>query len=142
MTFKSDTEIAALTAAFRNRTLPKAKWTHAAHWAVALCLIAENEAVARRDMPGMIRAYNEAVGGRNTDSEGYHETITVASLRAASHEIASASFGTPLHVVLANLMSGPYGKPDWIFTYWSRECVFSFKARREWVEPDVQPLPF
>ena len=34
-------------------------------------------------MPTMIRAYNEATGGANTETRGYHETITQASLRAA-----------------------------------------------------------
>ncbi len=36
-----------------------------------------------REMPGIIRAYNESVGGVNSDNAGYHETITQASLRAA-----------------------------------------------------------
>ena len=137
MSFSSDADIAALTDAFRSRTLPKEKWTHAAHWAAALSLIAEDEAAAWRDMPDMIRAYNESVGGRNTDTEGYHETITIASLRAAADALADAPAGTPLHIVLASLIAGPCGKPDWVFDYWTRDCLFSVKAR-----PDVKPLPF
>ena len=142
MSFETDADIAALLDAFRGRTLPKEKWTHAAHWAAALGLIAEDEAAAHRDMPGMIRAYNESVGGRNTETEGYHETITIASLRAAAHALATAPEGTPLHELLAGLVAGPCGKPGWILDYWSKECVFSVKARREWVEPDLRPLPF
>lgn len=142
MTFSSDADIAALTDAFRNCTLPKEKWTHAAHWAAALGLIAADEAAAHRDMPGMIRAYNESVGGRNTDTEGYHETITIASLRAASHALAAAPAGTPLHEVLASLLAGPCGKPDWVFAYWTKDRLFSTEARREWLAPDVQNLPF
>ena len=38
---------------------------------------------AFREMPGLIRAYNESTGVPNTDTGGYHETITLASLRAA-----------------------------------------------------------
>ncbi|MCA8898394.1 MAG: hypothetical protein KDA39_06690 [Hyphomonas sp.] len=142
MSFETDAEMVALTRGFRTCTLPKEKWTHAAHWAGALCLLSEDRAAAYRDMPGMIRAFNESVGGRNTDSEGYHETITIASLRAAEHALDTAPEGTPLHDVLAGLVAGPCGKPDWILTYWSRDCVFSVKARREWVEPDLRPLPF
>lgn len=142
MSFTSDADIAALLDGFRGRTLPKEKWTHAAHWAAALGLIAEDEPAAYRDMPGMIRAYNESVGTRNTDSEGYHETITIASLRAAAHALAAAPDGTPLHDVLTSLVGGPCGKPGWILDYWSKDCVFSVKARREWVEPDIRPLPF
>ena len=142
MSFSSDADIAALTDGFRSCTLPKEKWTHAAHWAGALCLLAEDEAAAFRDMPGMIRAYNESVGGRNTDTEGYHETITLASLRAAAHALSGAPEGTPLHVVLSDLLAGPCGKPDWVLSHWNRDTLFSPEARREWVAPDLQPLPF
>jgi len=31
-------------------------------------------------MPAMIRRYNQSVGGVNSDTGGYHETITQASL--------------------------------------------------------------
>jgi hypothetical protein len=56
MSFETDNDIAGLLDGFRNRTLPKEKWTHAAHWAAALGLIAEDAAAAHRDMPGMIRS--------------------------------------------------------------------------------------
>ncbi len=80
--FTSNDEIAAIARALADRTLPKPAWTHAAHFASALWLFhAEVEFV--REMPGMIRAYNEATGVANTDTSGYHETITMASLRAA-----------------------------------------------------------
>ena len=36
-------------------------------------------------LPGLIRAFNEATGTPNTDTGGYHETITRASLRAARY---------------------------------------------------------
>ncbi|MAN46603.1 MAG: hypothetical protein GYB49_11155 [Alphaproteobacteria bacterium] len=142
MSFETDADIAALIAAFRARTLPKEKWTHAAHWAAALSLVAEDEAAAFHDMPGMIRAYNESVGGRNTDTEGYHETITLASLRAVAHALSGVPKGTPLHVILSDLLAGPCGKPDWILAYWSRENLFSPEARREWTAPDLQALPW
>jgi hypothetical protein len=142
MSFETDDDIAELLEGFRSRTLPKEKWTHAAHWAAALGLIAEDAAAAHRDMPGMIRAYNESVGGRNTETEGYHETITIASLKAAEHAWRTAPDGTPLHTVLSGLLAGPCGKPDWIFRYWHRDTLFSARARREWVEPDICALPF
>lgn len=142
MRFESDADISELLDGFRHHTLPKEKWTHAAHWAAALGLIAEDAPAAYRDMPGMIRAYNESVGGRNTETEGYHETITIASLKAAEHAYRGAPKGTPLHEVLSGLLAGPCGKPDWILDYWRRETLFSVKARREWIEPDLCALPF
>lgn len=142
MSFETDADIAALLDGFRSCTLPKEKWTHAAHWAAALGLIAEDAAAAHREMPRMIRAYNESVGGKNTDTEGYHQTITIASLKAAEHAYRGAPGDMPLHEILSGLLSGPCGKPDWILDYWSRETLFSVQARREWIEPDKSALPF
>jgi hypothetical protein len=142
MAFTSDTEIERTTRGMIDRTLPKEAWTHEAHFAGALWLVVTDFEAAQRDMPGMIRAYNESVGGVNSDTEGYHETITQASLRAARHVLDGAAPGTPLHHVLRDLMAGAFGKSDWLLTYWSKPVLFSVEARRSWVEPDLQPLPF
>ena len=65
------------------RTLPKCEWTHSAHFAAAMWILTHANLVAERDMPAVIRGYNEATGTRNTDTTGYHETITLASIRVA-----------------------------------------------------------
>jgi hypothetical protein len=92
-------------------------------------------------MPGLIRAYNIASGGENTDSAGYHQTITLASLRAATAALAAAP-GRPLHLILDDLLAGPQGDRDWLLAYWSRDRLFSVEARRQWVAPDLAPLPW
>ncbi len=138
MSFETDNAIEETVRRFLARTLPKSGWTHAAHFAAALWLLRERgEAAARAEMPGLIRSYNESVGGRNTDTEGYHETITQASLHMAHRALRDA----PLHVVLAELLAGPCGKPDWVFAYWSSEVLMSPEARRAWMAPDLAPLP-
>lgn len=139
MSFETDDEIAATAHAMMACTLPKAAWTHAAHFAVALWLLQDRGAAAYADMPGMIRRYNESVGGRNTDTEGFHETITRASLDVAAAALAARA-GAPLHAVLADMMAGPYGRSDWILTHWTRDVLFSVEARRDWVAPDLAPL--
>lgn len=139
MSFETDDEIAATAHAMIACTLPKAAWTHAAHFAVALWLLQDRGAAAYADMPGMIRRYNESVGGRNTDTEGFHETITRASLAVAAAALAARA-GAPLHAVLADMMAGPYGRSDWILTHWTRDVLFSVEARRAWVAPDLAPL--
>ncbi len=124
-----------------ERSLPKAEWTHAAHFAAAFWLLAHPQRDALREMPGLIRAYNEATGVRNTDTEGYHETVTVASLRAASAWLQERR-DAPLEAALAALLGSPFGRSDWLLQYWSRERLFSVQARRSWLEPDLAPLPF
>lgn len=141
--FPDDATIARLAEGFLARTLPKAAWTHAAHFATALWLMRERpDIVPERDMPDLIRAYNEAVGGVNSDTEGYHETITVASLRAARAHLAACPGEAPLHEVLAALLASPLGRSDWLFDYWTKARLFSVEARRAWVPPDLAPLPF
>jgi hypothetical protein len=142
MPFASDEEIAAIGRGVLNLSLPKPQWTHEAHFAAALWLIScRKDLDASRDMPGFIRAYNEATGVANTDTEGYHETITQASLRAAASLLALDPRRS-LFATCNALMASPLGRSDWLLQYWSRERLFSIEARRSWVEPDLKPLPF
>ena len=137
----SDADIERIALGVVDRTLPKPEWTHAAHFAAALWVLRRPDMDAARDMPGLIRAYNTATGVPNTDTEGYHETITQASLRAARAHLAARP-GARLSECLERLLAGPCGRSDWLLAYWTRARLFTAEARRTWVEPDVQPLPF
>ncbi|MBI1406410.1 MAG: hypothetical protein GC145_09825 [Caulobacter sp.] len=122
------------------RTLPKDRWTHAAHFAAAVWIVMRRpELVAERDMPGLIRAYNASVGGVNSDTEGYHETITQASLRVVRAAVAQAG-AAAAPVDVCNRLLGDFGRSDWLLRHWSRPVLFSVEARRGWVEPDLAPL--
>ena len=142
MPFKSDNEIGRITSGLIDRTLPKAEWTHAAHFAAAIWLLRAERIDAVVEMPRFIRAYNESTGVLNTDTSGYHETITLASLRAAKSVLGSHSAATPVRVVVNALLAGPLGSSQWMFDYWSKDVLFSAEARRTWTEPDIQALPF
>jgi hypothetical protein len=139
--FSSTDEIGRIAAGLIDRSLPKREWTHAAHFAAAFWILRRADMHAARDMPGIIRAYNEATGVSNTDSSGYHETITLASLRAATAWLTARPH-TSLHEALNELLAGEYGRSDWLLSYWSKPLLFSVAARRAWVEPDLKPLPF
>jgi hypothetical protein len=140
--FASNDELAAIALGMMDLTLPKPQWTHRAHFAAALWLIARRPDLdLPRVMPGLIRAYNESTGVANTDTGGYHETITLASLRAAKAFLAARA-AEPLFAVLNALMDSPLGQSDWPLAYWTKERLFSVEARRTWVEPDIRALPF
>ncbi len=135
--------IARIGAGLFDHSVPKQEWTHAAHFAATLWILRHRpDIVPERDMPGLIRAYNEAVGGVNDDHNGYHETITQASLRAARAFLGQQAPDRPLHETLDDLMASPLGRSDWLLAYWTRETLFSVEARRGWIEPDRAPLPF
>lgn len=123
------------------RSLPKREWTHCGHFAAALWLLRHHpERVP--EMPALICAYNAASGTPNTDSGGYHETITLASLRAGAALLAAHPAELPLHELIDSLMESALGRSDWPLAYWSRERLFSVAARRAWLEPDLHPLPW
>ncbi len=139
----TDDAIAAHGEAFLARTLPKSHWTHAGHFAAALYILLRRPDIdAPRDMPALIRAYNEATGVANTDDGGYHETITQASLRAARAFASTQPQNAPLTAILAALLASELGDKNWPLTYWTHTRLFSVEARRAWIDPDLAPLPF
>lgn len=138
----NDAAIAAIAMGLLDRSLPKAEWTHAAHFAATLWLLRHAPGFdGARDLPGIIRAYNAATGTANTDTSGYHHSITLASLRGAEAALA-ANPSAPLNVVLAAIMAGPMGRSNWLMAHWSTETLFSPAARHGWCPPDLAPLPF
>ena len=140
--FTSDEQIAEIAGRFLDRTLPRSRWTHSAHFATTLWLLStRSHAEVARDLPGLIRAYNQATGLPNTDLKGYHETITQASLHAAVWFLAHNPPG-PLFATCNALMRSPFGQPEWLLEYWSRALLFTADARREWVEPDLATFPY
>jgi hypothetical protein len=140
MTAYSNEDIANLAARLLDRTLPKDQWTHAAHLMATLRLVRTRDAELERDLPGIIRAYNEAVGGVNDDTSGYHETITQAYLAGIRAFVAGLAPGTDDARAAADLMRTPMGDKEWPLTHWSRGRLFSVEARRGWVDPDLKPL--
>ena len=141
--FASEAEIIRIGEGLFACTLPRAEWTHAAHFAAARWLMRYRPARdAAQTMPGLIRAYNESVGRVNDDTGGYHETITLASLRAARGVLKAYPPDMPVHRIVNVLLSTNLADPNWLLEYWSRERLMSVEARRQWVEPDLKSLPF
>lgn len=137
----TDAQIADLARRLLDHSLPKAQWTHAAHLTATLRLVRTRNDGLERDMPGIIRTYNVAVGGVNDDHGGYHETITQAYLIAIRAFVAALPDGTSDGEACARLLATPMGDKAWPLSFWSRERLFSVEARRGWVEPDLKPLP-
>jgi hypothetical protein len=140
--FSSDAEVRRIGEGLIDRTLPKPEWTHAAHFAAAVYLVAGRpDIAAERDMPDMIRTYNLATGVENTDIGGYHETITRASLHVVRHVLADLPIAASLHDRTNAVLDAGYAQKDWLLRHWRRESLFSVTARRGWVPPDLEPLP-
>jgi len=140
--FTSDAEIARLGERFLARVLPKAEWTHEAHLATTTWLLLRRPDIdVDEELPDLIRRYNESVGGVNSDSEGYHETITRVFLAGVRLFLSEADASEPLHELVNELLLSPMGRRDWPLRFYSRERLLSVEARRNFVSPDLTALP-
>ena len=142
MTFKSNEDIIHIGRGSIDLSLPKAEWTHAAHFAAAIWLLSHPQMDAFAEMPEIIRAYNISTGVPNSDTDGYHETITIASLRAAEFVLNNAPTDQALYKTVNAVLASPFGSPAWILDYWTKDVLFSAEARRRWIDPDKAPMPF
>jgi hypothetical protein len=140
--FSDDAAIARIGEGLLARTLPRAEWTHEAHLAATTYLqLRKQDLDLDRELPEIIRRYNESVGGVNSDSEGYHETITRVFLHGIRLFLAEADLARPLHELVNELLLSPMGRRDWPLRFYTPARLFSVEARRDFVAPDLRSLP-
>jgi hypothetical protein len=126
---------------FIARTLPKASLTHEAHLRVGLWhVLRYPDAVALDLLRERIRGFNEAAGGVNTSSAGYHETITRFYVLIIRHFVESIDSKRPIDELAQELIAH-CGDRDLPLRHYTRERLFSVEARLHWVAPDLKPLP-
>ena len=140
--FTADAEIERIGEGLLARTLPRADWTHEAHLAATTYLLTRRPDIdVDKALPGIIRAFNESVGGVNDDTQGYHETITRVFLQGVRLFLGEADPREPLHELVNELLLSPMGRRDWPLRFYSGEQLFSVEARRHFVPPDLAALP-
>ncbi len=140
--FTTDAEIEHIGEGLLARTLPRAEWTHEAHLAATTYLLLRRPDVdIDKELPGIISRYNESVGGVNSDTEGYHDTITRAFLAGVQLFLSEADPTEPLHDLVNELLLSPMGRRDWPLRFYSPARLLSVDARRGFIEPDLAALP-
>ena len=140
--FLSDEAVAPVGEGLLSRTLPREEWTHEAHLAATTYLVLKHPEIdLDAEIRSIISRYNESVGGVNSDTEGYHDTITRAFLRGIRLFLEEADRSRPIHELVNELLMSPMGRRDWPLRFWSKERLMSVEARRGWVEPDLAAMP-
>jgi hypothetical protein len=140
--FHNDAEIIHIAEGMIACTLPRPEWTHEAHLATTTYILTRRPDIdIDADLPGLIRRYNESVGGVNSDSEGYHETITRVFLHGVRLFLLEANLEEPLHELVNELLLSPMGRRDWPMRFYTPARLFSVEARRAFVPPDIGALP-
>lgn len=138
--FSHAQEIHEIGLGLLGRTLPKAKWTHEAHFAALIYLIRVRPDINfRKELPDIIASYNIATGGANTDTSGYHETLTQFYIIIVTNFLARVP-DWDLLTAVNHLIASEEARRQYPLTFWSKETLFSVSARRTWVEPDLKPL--
>lgn len=140
MTEYTDKDISSLIRKFRENRLPKSEWTHHAHIITAFWYLRNYPA---KDVMELLReaiiSHNISVGTPNSDTEGYHETITRFWLWATERFI-SDSENTELSELCNKFINSDYSLTDYPLKYYKRETLFSIDARKSWQDPDLRPM--
>ena len=157
MPWPTESEHQDLIARFHEGAVPASEFTHAAHLVVGLWHAASlDESTALTRMRAGILRLNAAHGTPNSDTRGYHETITRAYLvllARFARDYADPNGADPNGAdpngadldgagLAQALLSSPLAQRDALFNYYSKDLLMSVAARRDWVEPDLQPLDF
>jgi hypothetical protein len=132
----SPAAFAAFVLAFHSCKLPPAEFTHAGHVAVAAHAITHGPDQALDRMRTAIRRFNESVGGVNSDTAGYHETLTRLWCTVVARVLATANPATDFEA--ASLAVRTLGhRRDLFREYYSYDVVASREARHAWIAPDL-----
>ena len=126
---------------FESGTLPKTEWTHAAHVAAAAYYLHNSSvAIILPLMRARISAFNLSVGGANTPTSGYHETLTHFWLLIVAEFLRQRRPESPL--AAAQQAVATFGEARTLHTlYYSGDVVKDSAARLAWRAPDLLPIP-
>jgi hypothetical protein len=125
---------------FEDCTWPAAEWRHRQHVKVAYLYLRKGtlpEAIEK--IRASIKRFNAAHQVPETIERGYHETMTQAWMRLVSFTLQeygpcqTADEFCDLHPELSQMKVLRF--------FYSRELLMSARAKAEYVEADITPLP-
>ena len=125
-----------LTRALERGEIPNEDFHHLSHLHVAWVYLSESAAAdeAAAKMRCTLQKFAASAG----KAEKYHETITVFWIELL-HRLRAMAAGKSLEeIVQANPQLLEKNFP---LEYYSRDALFSDRARAFWIEPDLKPLP-
>lgn len=139
--YESEKDVLNLVRAFEDATISRDEWKHAEHLIVALYYVShfDIETAIEKMRSGILNLLASGFKVDLTKEMPYHETITVFWIRAiAAFHISSN--GKTLSDKIDNMVER-FNK-DYLLKFYSRECLFSDKARAQFVDPDLQLVDY
>ena len=136
--FASDDAVRHVATGMMECALPMQEWTHEAHFAATIYLLRDRpDVLIDVELPGMIKRYNISAGGENTDTGGYHETITRFYIALMRWHLTSCRSDESLVDAVNSFLRSPRAERAYPLEFYSRERLFSVEARRNFVTPDL-----
>ena len=135
MKYKNESEINAVVESFENCTISRGDWKHAEHLTVALFYLSKNDfetayAKMRKGIFKLLKAFEVDL----SKEMPYHETLTVFWLKTVENFKSSEIECSNLE--LYNKLVANFDK-DYPLRFYSRELLFSEKARVCFIEADL-----
>ena len=131
---------AELLAQFEGCSLPAEQWHHAEHIRIAYLYLRRHPFPEAMDqMRAGLKALNTAQQVPESLDRGYHETLTRAWLQLV--RVILEEYG-PAEDSLAFLEAHPeLSQRKTLRLFYSRDRILSWEAKREFLTPDLAPLP-
>ncbi|MGH9947772.1 MAG: hypothetical protein ACRD6X_11275 [Pyrinomonadaceae bacterium] len=135
--FKNEGEIIDLVRSFEDATVSRDAWNHPEHLTVALCYLEKHdlETATAKMRLGILKLLNAFAVDLGKEMP-YHETLTVFWMRTIADFNATKNGASLLEKT--NELVAKYDK-DYPLKFYSREFLFSDRARTAFVEPDLKP---
>jgi hypothetical protein len=122
---------------FESATLDPEAFTHEAHLRVAYtCLCNSNPEQAFERFRSSL---HQLLSENDIDPSKYHATLTRAWLLAVWHFMSETSSSNSFGEFIAN--NGIMLDPEIMMTHYSEQALGSDRARQEFFEPDLEPIP-
>lgn len=136
MRYKTEDEISDIVRRFENGTIRRGEWRHAEHLTVACFYVLHHDFTTasgkmRAGIFNLLRAFEIDL----RQEMPYHETLTRFWMQTVSDFINSKNKNSI--VELTNELAENFDK-DLPLRFYSRELLFSDRARAEFVAPDLK----
>ena len=123
---------------FLKGKLKKGEFTHEAHLLTGLYMLAKHGDEALDILRKKLSEYLASIGVENTDTSGYHETLTRFWLWAIKKEFADKNGNVHWNQTAVDdlISSEKLTERNLWLKYYSKEKMMSVQARRGYVKPD------
>jgi hypothetical protein len=137
--YKDNETVGELVRSFEDASVSRDNWKHAEHLIVALhyLTIHDMETATEKMRSGIFKLLTEGFGVDLSKEMPYHETLTVFWMRTVA-EFNASTKGTSLPDKAKELVA--LFDKDYPLRFYSRDYLFSDKARASFVDPDLKPI--